>query len=358
MRNYCTFSIAESEYVTKGHVNFWSFDVLKIFLAFLVILRHCAQSFFAPDSLFHIIVVNILSPIAVPSFFALSSFLLFRKPVTFQRLLHQIKRILKLYIVWSLVYLPLTLFFNLRSGEMLVKTFLLTYLQNFLFSGSYYHLWFLPALAFSLLFVWLLNKHVNLWIQCIILTILFALGTVAENFAFTFPKSIALLYETYCQFFLTPRNGLFFGCLFVWIGKYFSENFNRLITKSSKKCHIFILPVFLGLIVEGFILSHIHGNFVVNMLFSAVPFVFLLLQLEILRSTSTRCKYRTDSLRAASTFAFCFHPIAILAVSLLEKVGIVLSSYTATVAVVIICAVTTFLYIKISSKIRILQLLV
>ena len=33
---------------TKEIADFWSFDVLKFFLAILVVVRHCAQSFFQP----------------------------------------------------------------------------------------------------------------------------------------------------------------------------------------------------------------------------------------------------------------------------------------------------------------------
>lgn len=340
------------------HVDFWSFDVLKVFLAVIVVIRHCAQSFWPTDSIFYIAVVNMLSPVAVPTFFALSGFLLFRKSVTIQRLVLQIKRILKLYLVWTIVYLPLTAYSAWKTPEISIEKHLFTYFQNFLFSGSHYHLWFLPALASSLLLVWFLDKHVSQRTQCILVTSLFLIGAIVQNFAFLLPDAFLPVYNLYCRIFITTRNGLFFGCLFVWIGKYFSRACQNLNPALLKKSRLILLLSLLGLIVEGFILSKVHETFVVDMLFAAVPFVILLLKLVTHLSISRQCSYRTKRFREASTFLFCFHPIAMLAIPILEKIGIFVPRFLSMVLVLLICGVAAFLFDKLAPRIRLLQHLV
>ncbi|HAQ1155016.1 TPA: acyltransferase family protein, partial [Enterococcus faecium] len=89
-----------------------------------------------------------LSTVAVPTFFIISSFLLCSGEVTSAKLSKQIYRVLKIYIIWSILYIPLVLK-NWVQSDFSWKTDVLLYIRDFLFIGSYYHLWFLPALAFA-----------------------------------------------------------------------------------------------------------------------------------------------------------------------------------------------------------------
>ena len=61
-------------------------------------------------------IINTISTIGVTSFFIMSGFLLFRKPVGKERLKKQILRILKLYGCWTIVYLPLDIYKYLKDG--------------------------------------------------------------------------------------------------------------------------------------------------------------------------------------------------------------------------------------------------
>ena len=70
----------DEQYIRKARQNYYyALDILKVMLAIVIILRHCGQSFFDVGSAFNIILTNTLSPLGVPSFFALSGFLFFRK---------------------------------------------------------------------------------------------------------------------------------------------------------------------------------------------------------------------------------------------------------------------------------------
>lgn len=69
-------------------------DFLKVILACLVILRHCGQNFFSPVDIF-MKLMNILSPIAVPTFFMISGYLFFYKNRSCKDLRKYLWRILK-----------------------------------------------------------------------------------------------------------------------------------------------------------------------------------------------------------------------------------------------------------------------
>ena len=70
-------------------------------------LRHIGQNFFKDNMFWRIYVINTISTIGVTSFFIISGFLLYKKPVNKERLKKQVFRILKLYGCWTVVYLPL-----------------------------------------------------------------------------------------------------------------------------------------------------------------------------------------------------------------------------------------------------------
>ena len=61
-------------------------DILKILLALLIVLRHIGQWFLSNNVFWHVYIINTISTIGVTSFFIMSGFLLFRKPVGKERL--------------------------------------------------------------------------------------------------------------------------------------------------------------------------------------------------------------------------------------------------------------------------------
>ena len=333
---------------------FWAFDVLKMLLAVIVLLRHVAQSFSEADSLYHTIVVNIISPIAVPVFFAISGFLLFYKPVTKERLLHQIKRVLILYIGWTIIYMPLSLWGILRSEQSAIKE-ILEYVQNFLFSGSNYHLWFLPSLAFSLFMVAMLDKYLKPIWQAVVLLILFVLGAALENFEPWLPGSLLQIYKMYCAVFLTTRNGLFYGAIFVWIGKSFAQNHGAGCKTDGKKYGIGLLIAIACMALEGLLVSRSRETMVVNMLFSQVMVVFALMGWLIPTTAAKQCKYNTAVWRKASTIVFCVHPILIFGLNVAGKLGIQLSAVTASCIVLVISVLGAMLAVNLSQKLPILR---
>ncbi len=63
----------------------------------------------------------------------------------------RVLRALRIYVAWSAIYAFLSFVANVLGKKMGPGEFLTTFAGNFLFQGSYYHLWYYPGLIYALL---------------------------------------------------------------------------------------------------------------------------------------------------------------------------------------------------------------
>lgn len=141
-----------------------SLDICKILMAICVVaihthpLEHCAT----------IIVNNIYDSfvrMAVPFFFLSSGFLLaqkFEASYTSQKNIAIVRKyllkIIKMYVVWTVVYLPMAVYHFVSSGTSVLKAVLL-YIRGFVFVGEQYNswqLWYLLSTIYALVFILIL----------------------------------------------------------------------------------------------------------------------------------------------------------------------------------------------------------
>ena len=128
-------------------------DVMKLVAAVGIIMLHCRLPYVAA-----------ITRIGLYFFFVASGYFLFakcrqaagaaKKRAVVIRFLRHIGRV---YLVWSLLYLPLNLYEIYQGGD--ICQGLLNYLRNFLLTGSYWQLWFLNGLWISVLLVALALRH-------------------------------------------------------------------------------------------------------------------------------------------------------------------------------------------------------
>ena len=69
-------------------------------------------------------------------------------------------RLLKIYLIWTVIYLPYTIWDQYQAGFSILGVF--SYIRDFFLNGSYYHLWFLPALMLASVIVFYLYKEKGL----------------------------------------------------------------------------------------------------------------------------------------------------------------------------------------------------
>lgn len=201
-------------------------DIGRVVAAILVICIHTNPLFHISES-GNYFIVSVIARLAVPFFFIVSGFFFGRKmdPMhSFSKdlspLIQVIKRLVMIYIMWTVIYLPLQFLAWLRSGES--WAFWLSYVQNFMFTGSYYTLWYLTGLIFAMIFSYILFKLLSPKKVLILTLSLFIIGTCMQSYfdMFQNPK----LFSTYYDVFITTRNGLFFGSFFVSLGMYMAHS--------------------------------------------------------------------------------------------------------------------------------------
>ncbi|WP_345943267.1 acyltransferase family protein [Enterococcus sp. S109_ASV_20] len=215
-------------------------------------------------------------------FFIISSFLLCSGEVTSAKLSKQIYRVLKIYIIWSILYIPLVLK-NWVQSDFSWKTDVLLYIRDFLFIGSYYHLWFLPALAFAL---WLVRKSQVSKIKFLSGLLLCVVGLAFESYWFILSGNDSIEYIRYCykSVFVTTRNGLFIGVPCVIIGQHLAFHKNTILNKVFKYRNFILCAVLaIGclLVGESFIINQIALREVNNLLIFSIPLALVVVSVSL-----------------------------------------------------------------------------
>lgn len=146
--------------------NLSSFDLAKFICALLIIVIHTSPLEKAPQTC-DFYLSHVIARIAVPLFYAMSGYLLFRKmPVIGMRiqntsenrksLLRQLKRIALLYVLWTVAYFVswLPRWYQMDWWGL---TLLKDQIKAFFLTGSHYHLWYLLSLLYALPILYLLS---------------------------------------------------------------------------------------------------------------------------------------------------------------------------------------------------------
>ncbi|MBD2843595.1 serine racemase VanT catalytic subunit [Paenibacillus sp. IB182496] len=199
-------------------------DRAKLVAAFLVIAIHTGplQSY---SSYGDFVVTRIAARLAVPFFFATAGFLLYRKlyglaedGVVVRR---YAGRVLLLYAGSTLLYLPLMLYAGYLSDMHGVRDVL----RVAVFDGTFYHLWYLPALAIGVLLVYALSRRLSAAWAVGIASVLYLAGLLGDSYYGLAASAPALdaFYDSLFGLFTYTRNGLFFAPLYLALGLLVAE---------------------------------------------------------------------------------------------------------------------------------------
>lgn len=254
------------------HKQVHAIDLMKFICSILVIVVHTYPFYEAfPDIGF--ISSNILGRIVIPFFF-ISAGYFFEKGISgkdesyFKRYM---KRLIKLYLIWSFLCIPAGI--HLVSGliEISGALWLGALLAGIFYAGTYYHLWYMAALIFAMIFCRIWLKHFRLKTLLIVGFILFCFGCLETYYAIFENLPMMQSVKIYFSIFITTRNGLFFGVLYVALGiAICRKNLDQKVNHPFAKALFF----FILLIIEAQTVRHFHWAKDYNMYFMAVPFIY------------------------------------------------------------------------------------
>lgn len=183
----------------RGYPNL---DAAKFLCALLIVIIHTSP-LQNVSAVAHFYVNDVITRVAVPLFFAMSGFLFFRKldfaegkiartKRNFACILKATRKNMLLYIAWSLIYLVIVLPEWYRTGWWGLPA-IKDWLYSLLFSGAYYHLWYLLALVVSLPVLYVLLMYIPLKRFWVVGSVLWILECVTYSYSWIGVDQIPLI---------------------------------------------------------------------------------------------------------------------------------------------------------------------
>ncbi|MCG2610483.1 acyltransferase [Flavobacterium sp. SM15] len=253
-----------------------SLDVLKLILALLVVALHIfpVAKLNGIQGLISYEISNAITRVAVPTFFIISGYLLRNKLEDFAYLKKYCLRILLLYFVWQLIYLPdFIRFYKLgrfTTSDAITKLVF-----------GYWHLWYLLASVGGVVMLYFFRK----------LSVSVKFGFICALFLFGYAFQLAYKMNALEAFPLlkliytgmgSTRNFLFFAYPFLMLGSLYPHWKNGLFLKKSV-----LLFSFVGLLLESYFYYTCKLP-ALDFYISILPLSMLLLSFSVERTFTTR----------------------------------------------------------------------
>ena len=273
-------------------------DLIKLCMSVLVVATHTSLFSIIDNTNYRDIIITALA-IKVPFFFVASGFLVWNKisssskDVKLSRLSVWIKKTIRLYVAWTLIYIPFTIYGFYLDGLGVIKS-IVVFVRNVLFVGQNYlswPLWYLLGMIVAGCIIYLMVRYNwKNWTMYIVGIIFAILGVCLNSLISSdIMNSVTTIYV---KLFHTTRNGFFEGLPYILIGILIAS---KGVVKSKK----ILLTIFIASFLFHMLGYKLASFLVVYTLFS------LVIQFDL--------KSRTDDLyknfRLTSTIVYFVHMI-------------------------------------------------
>lgn len=189
-----------------AHTHYTNLDVAKFVCALLVVFIH-TDPLRGVSEIAGFYLKDVLARIAVPLFFAISGFLFFggldfhngrirNSAGNRGRLVKYVKRIGGLYLIWSLIYILLSLPGWYQSGWWGIKV-VRDCIISVLLKGGHYHLWYLLALVYAVPVLYIMMRLVSRRTLCAVISCLWLCECLVYSYAWTGIDRIAAVQFIY-----------------------------------------------------------------------------------------------------------------------------------------------------------------
>ncbi len=254
-------------------------DVGKFLCALLILFYH----YFSEHGSLPGILNEALSlyAVAVALFMVISGFLTYRKLETIEEykdrkkyIFKQVKRIFTVYLLWSIPYLAYSI--SRWDFSTLTAEFVLTQVHRWVFSSTFYTIWFMPTLALGLLLSFFLLEKLPKNLVYVLAAACYIMSALTMTYLFIgklIPAS-TIVFNIFNTWFGGSRGWLLYGFPLLILG--------RAMVKIENKINCMLMAVLsvvsmLGLLAEALILRSIAGHTGIDSTFMMLPAVFCIL---------------------------------------------------------------------------------
>ncbi len=285
-------------------------DIMRLICAIMIVAIH-THPFEDINPLLGYIGTQVLPRIGLPFFFAISGYFYIKnlndgKDVSFK----YIKRLLNIYIIWSLIYFSITFIKDFQNNISFIS-FVKKSLIEFFIYGSYYHLWFFPAIIFCVILTTIFYKMKKLKLLAYISLIIYFIGVLfdAYNLLIT---NIPILNELF-QFskFGTIRQIFFIALPFFVLGYFLNILKSKIENVSNKKMIMAILIIVLLYIAEIILVVITKVQVSIVITFMLYPLLASIILLLLNNKTEKFSKVANFSKKCAN-WLYYSHPLFIL----------------------------------------------
>ena len=289
-------------------------DLAKYIASLMIIAIHVSL-FEDVNAILHIFVVDILCRFAVPFFAICSGYFMQRmyknaaatgaeEKETFLLWKHW-RKIIRLYLVWTIVYLILAIPTWIRTGWFSAWAFV-DYAIATVKSGSCYHLWYLLSLLYAIPFFIVLLRYMTVRLRKWLIISLWIVKAVSSGYLMFLPDKIQRLFSK-LMFWNGMYDAVFCILPLLLLGAAIYDREQK--QKKPAWINVCFCVSFALLIMEAAALKS-HGQDKVSYIFTTLPASYFLFQI-ILGINIGSLKKPIEIVVRQSTFIYCFHPIAI-----------------------------------------------
>ena len=268
-------------------------DIVKALATFLIVGSHSLPIF--KNNLLDFYYGQWLFRFCVPLFFISSGY--FFGKMNDEKRKSYLKRIIAIYLIATLIYLPF-----------LLKTkCLFRIILNFAF--GYHHLWYLNSLFFGLIIIYFISKYFKFNNKnLIVLTIiLLFLGIFFDEYYKIINFPIFNKIDSFLNYIGGGRNFLFFAIPMLLTGLLISKNINKILNMSIKTALLFLLMTLTFSFIEATILKYlIRYNITIDLsLFNTIPAIFIFIVTFLI--DNKKILFDTRILRKTSDIIYIIH---------------------------------------------------
>lgn len=320
-------------------------DKLRLIASFLIVAIH-TYPFASINPTLDFIFTHVLARVGVPLFFMITGyFILLKAKDDKEVLIKYTLKILKMYALSIILYLPINFYMGKFSSINIV-----TILKDVFIDGTFYHLWYFPALILGIWIIYFIIKNMSESKALLTVLILFIIGLFGDSY-YGLSESLKLtsaFYNIIFSVFNYTRNGLFFAPIFLYLG-YIMKSKN--LSLSKNKNIIFILLSLVLMVIEGLILHHYNIQKHDSMYIMLLPSMILTFNFAL-----KYMKEDNKKLRNIATIIYIVHPLFIIIIRGFAKVVnleniMTYNSIIHYLLVVISSVIFSILYEKVKNKI-------
>ena len=234
-------------------------DITKFLLAIIVIFNHTVSI-----KEFNLIIqeiLNILMKAVVPFFFIASGFLLGKKIIhnpdkEKEIIIEYIKKALKTYILWTIIYLPITIY-GWKVYNFTIMEGIVNFIKNFIFRGENYYswpLWYMLGTVYAGIIYFLIYKVKRIKNKSLIIAFVFFAVSIIVNLLISNKEEFRGIIYSCINIIekLIASGRILSGVAYTIIGTYIARNNTNLAIIKS------IILLLIGILLEVILPSYIN----------------------------------------------------------------------------------------------------